>query len=113
MCKSNIQGESGIEALVSLESEGVCELIAASEFIACRMPAVERQPDFNWLIQVQVEDLGTDATDLILKAKKIYCQSGTQNGLSAYQFSHVRFLGAQDNVVKFGATILSHVIKLN
>ena len=111
MCKSNIQGETGANAVVVLESSKICEKLHANQITACKMPPDERQPDLNWLIQMELEELTDDSTDLIIRAERIYCASGTDSGRAEYQFSDVKFLGARNNVVKFGALGLDLTVK--
>ena len=112
MCKSNIQGEKGVNAVVLLETPGATEQLKASEITACRMPAVEHQPDLNWLIRLQVDLLDEYSANLIANTSSIHCESFTDTGHASYKFLDVEFLGARDNEVTFGATILSHSFKM-
>jgi hypothetical protein len=113
MITSSIDGVEGQHAEVYLHSGGALIPLEAVAIKAQRMPAAEKQPDSKWLIQISLEALDDHHREILLNTRAISCAADTASGWSTYSFLEAVFLGAVDQTVKFGASIISHSVQLH
>jgi hypothetical protein len=76
------------------------------------MPEFEQQPNLKWLIQISLPEINDENREILINTRAISCAADTSSGWSTYSFLEAVFIGARDQTVKFGASIIRHSIEL-
>jgi hypothetical protein len=112
MITSSIDGVEGQHAEVYVQSGGDLVPLKAVAIKVNRMPQIEQQPNSKWLIQISLPEINDENRDILVNTKVISCAADTSSGWSTYAFLEAVFIGAIDQTVKFGASIIRQSIEL-
>jgi hypothetical protein len=112
MVTSSIDGVEGQHAEVYVQSGDNLVPLNAIAIKANRMPDLEKQPNSTWLIQISLSEINDAHREILLNTRAISCAADTSSGWSTYSFLEAVFIGALDQTVKFGASIIRHSIEL-
>jgi hypothetical protein len=112
MITSSIDGVEGQYAEVYVQSGDDLVALKATAIKALRMPDFEKQPNSRWLIQISIPEINEENREILVNTRSISCAADTSSGWSSYSFLEAVFIGAIDQTVKFGASIISHSIEL-
>ena len=112
MAFANINGDVIANINVILHSGEKIQSVKADEIVVHRMPAEEREPSLTWLIKLRLDELNDELQELLATAHDLRCECETPDQNCHYAFADVRFLGAEHNTVKLGASIISQAVKL-